>query len=250
PAPGRANGAAGPVRGSARLAAVVWLLYLAAAVAFQLRRGPALAAAPASLLTGSALCAGVSAALLYGSRDGGLQQGIAQLVAAAAYVALAAVLFRRARELSTLLWAVGLSLGAVGLAEALSGSALTYAWAAEAALLVWLSSRVRDARFQLPALAYLGLALVHGLAFEGSPDHLFQAVRHPASGAPALLAIALAALVFARVERSPADGSRTTGILRTLDPLLLWLRVNEAGVNACMYVLAALATTYAASLGI
>jgi uncharacterized membrane protein len=246
----QANDAAAPHLGIVTLAAVFWLLYLAAAVAFQLRLGPALAAAPASLLTGSALFAGVSAALLYGSRDGGLQQGIAQLVAAAAYVALAAVLFRRARELSTLLWAVGLALGAVGLAEALSGSALTYAWAAEAALLVWLSSRVRDARFQLPALAYLGLALVHGLAFEGSPDHLFQAVRHPAKGAPAMLAIALAALVYGRVTRSWAGEKPARGIVRVLDPVLAWLRARKREIDVTAYSLAAAFTAYAVSLGI
>src|SRR5438094_4016807 len=205
----QANDAAAPHGGIVTLIAVFWLLYLAAAVAFQLRLGPALAAAPASFLTGSALFAGVSAAILYGQRDGGLQQGIAQLAAASAYVVLAGALYRRARETATVLWAVGLALGAVGLAEALSGSALTYAWAAEAALLVWLSSRVRDARFQLPALAYLALALVHSLVTEARPDHLSEPIRHPASGAPALMAIALAALVFARVERSPADGSRT-----------------------------------------
>jgi len=232
------------------LAAGFCLLYLAAGLAFQFRLGPALAAAPASLLTGGAVFAGVSAALLYGRRDGGVPQGIALLVAAAVYVALAGGLYRRARDTAALLGALGLALAAVGLAQALSGSSLTYAWAAEAALLVWLSSRIRDARFQLPALAYLALAAVHSVLTEARPDHLSEPMRHPASGAPALLAIALAALVFARLERSRADDSRTTGILRALDPLLLWLRVNEARVNACMYVLAALATTYAASLGI
>jgi uncharacterized membrane protein len=246
----QANDAAAPHVGIVTLAAVFWLLYLAAAVAFQLRLGPALAAAPASLLTGSALFAGVSAAILYGSRHGGLQQGIAQLVAASAYVVVAAVLFRRARELATLLWAVGLALGAVGLAQALSGSALTYAWAAEAALLVWLSSRVRDARFQLPALAYLGLALAHGLAFEGSPNHLFEAVRHPAKGAPAMLAIALAALVYARVTRSWGGEKPARGIVRALDPVLAWLRVHEREIDVAAYSLSAAFAAYATSLGI
>jgi uncharacterized membrane protein len=232
------------------LAVVFWLLYLLAGIAFQFRLGPALAAAPASFLTGSAVFAGVSAALLYGRRDGGVQQGIALLVAAAVYVGVATVLYRRMRESATLLWALGLALGAVGLAEALSGSSLTYAWAAEAAVLVWLSSRVRDARFQLPALVYLGLALVHSIATEASPDHLFEAARHPASGAPALLAIALAALVFARVKRSWDDEQPTSGILRALDPALSWLRTNEAAVNVGMFALAVLATTYAVSLGI
>ena len=232
------------------LAVAFWLLYLAAGLAFQFELGPALAAAPASFLMGSAVFAGVSAGLLYGQRDGGLQQGIAVLVAAAVYVALAAALYRRARESATLLGALGLALAAIGLAEALSGSSLTYAWAAEATLLVWLSSRVRDARFQLPALAYLTLALVHSVATEARPDHFLESMRHPASGAPALLAIALAMLVFARVERSWPDGRPTTGILRALDPVLAWLRANEAAVNVAMYALAGLATTYATSLGI
>jgi uncharacterized membrane protein len=231
-------------------AAAFWLLYLVAALVFQFEIGPALAAAPASFLLGSAVFAGVSAALLYGQRDDGLQQGIVLLVAAAVYVALAVALYRRARESATLLGALGLALAAIGSAEALSGSSLTYAWAAEAALLVWLSSRVRDARFQLAALAYLALALVHSFATEARPDHLFESMRHPASGAPALLAIALAALVFARVGRSWPDRQPAKGMLRALDPVLSWLRTNEAALNAVMYGLAGLATTYAASLGI
>jgi uncharacterized membrane protein len=232
------------------LAVVFWLLYLLAGLAFQFRLGPALASSPASFLTGSAVFAGVSAALLFGRRDGGMQQGIALLVVAAVYVVVAAVLYRRVRESATLLWALGLALAAVGLAEALSGSSLTYAWAAEAAVLVWLSSRVRDARFQLPALVYLGLALIHSIATEASPDHLFESVRHPARGAPALLAIVLAALVFARVRRSWDDEPPTGGILRALEPALRWLRANEAAVNVAMFALAGLATTYAVSLGI
>jgi uncharacterized membrane protein len=232
------------------LAVVFWLLYLSAGIAFQFRLGPALASSPASFLTGSAVFAGVSAAVLYGRRDGGMQQGIALLVVAAVYGAVAAALYRRARESATLLWALGLALAAVGLAEALSGPSLTYAWAAEAAVLVWLSSRVRDARFQLPALVYLGLAVVHSIATEASPDHLFESVRHPASGAPALLAIVLAALVFARVKRSWEDSQPVSGILRSLEPALSWLRANEAAVNVAMFALAGLATTYAVSLGI
>ena len=242
-------GADSPHASIVTLATAFWLLYLAAGLAFQFRLGPALAAAPASFVTGGAVFSAVSAALLYGRRDGGVQQGIALLVAAAVYVAVATLLYRRMRESATLLWALGLALAAVGLAEALSGSSLTYAWAAEAAVLVWLSSRVRDARFQLPALVYLGLALIHSITTEAKPDHLFDAVRHPASGAPALLAIVLAALVFARVKRSWDDAQPTRGILRALDPALKWLRTNESAVNVAMFALAGLATTYAVSLG-
>jgi uncharacterized membrane protein len=236
--------------GIVTLAIVFWLLYVASGLAFQLRLGPALAASPASFLTGGAVFAGVSAAVLYGQRDDGLPQGISLLVVASVYAVVAAGLFRRARELATLLWALGLTAGAVGLAEALSGSSLTYAWAAEAALLAWLSSRVRDARFQLPALAYLGLALFHATAYEASPEHLFEIFRHPAAGAPALLAVALAALVFGGVQRSWDERSPATGILRALEPLLRWLRTRESVIDATAFALAGLLTVYAASLSI
>src|SRR6266540_2029516 len=239
-----------PHPGIVTLAASFWALYLAAGLAFQVRLGPALAAAPASFLTGGAVFGGVSAALLYGQRHDGLLQGIALLVVAAAYVSLAAALFRRLREPATLLWALGLTAAAVGLAQVFTGSSLTYAWAAEAALLAWLSSRVRDARFQLAALVYLGLALVHAIALEASPDHLFEAMRHPAKGAPALLTIALASIVFGSVKRSWEDEAPATGILRALDPLLAWLRARESAVDATVFSLAAVVTAYAASLGI
>jgi uncharacterized membrane protein len=242
--------AARPDAGIVTLAMVFWLLLVAAGVAFQLRLGPALSAAPASLLTGGAVFAGVSAALLYGQRNDGLAQGIALLVAASVYGVVATVSFRRARELATLLWALGLTAAAAGLAEALSGSSLTYAWAAEAALLAWLATKVRDQRFQLPALVYLSLALLHVIAFEASPDHLFEIFRHPAGGAPALLAVALAALVFGSVEGSWDESAPAGGILRRLEPLLRLLRRRESELDASAFALAALLTVYAASLGI
>src|ERR671935_2101834 len=239
-----------PHAGIVTLATVFWLLYVAAGLAFQFRLGPALAAAPASFLTGSAVFAGISAAALYGQRDDGLPQGIALLVVASVYVALAAALFRRVRESATLLWALGLTAGAVGLAQVLSGSSVTYAWAAEAALLAWVGSRVRDTRFQLPALAYLVLAFLHAISFEASPDHLFEAMRHPARGAPALLAIAAAAAIFAVVTRSWPEDSPATGILRAFEPVLTWLRAREAALDASAFAAAAILTAYAASLGI
>src|SRR5207247_7525480 len=112
---------------------------------------------PASFLMGGAVYAGVAGALLFN----GAHQGVALVVVAAVYVLTAAALFKLRRELATLVWAVGLAVGAVGLADIFSGQSLTYAWAAEAALLAWVTSRVRDSRLQLPALVYLGLAFLH-----------------------------------------------------------------------------------------
>src|SRR5262249_52375579 len=160
------------------------------------------------------------------------------LVVAAAYVAAGGALFVRRRELALLLGALGLSATAVGVAQLLSESSVTYAWAAEAALLAWLTSRLRDSRFQLPALAYLVLAIAHALAFEANPVNFFTDVRHPAKGAPALAAIAVAALVFALVKRS-WESAPSRGILRALDPLLAWLEHREREVDIAAYAIAA-----------
>src|SRR5436190_4729554 len=116
----------GPEVGIVTLALVFWLLYLGAGLAFQLRLG-ALASAPASFLTGGAVFGAVCAALLYD----GAREGVALLVAAAVYVTLSAALFRGARELALLVGALGLAATAVGIAQLLSGSSVTYAWAAE-----------------------------------------------------------------------------------------------------------------------
>jgi len=234
-----------PHAGIVTLATAFWLLYVAAGLAFQLRLGPALASAPASFLTGGAVFGGVSAALLYD----GKQQGFALLVVAAVYVALAAGLFRRVRESALLVGVLGLAAAAVGVAQVFSGSSVTYAWAAEAALLAWLTGRVRDSRFQLPSLAYLVLALGHVLVFEASPNHFFTTLSHPAQGAPALLAVAVAAAVFGALRQS-GDQVPFKGILRVLDPVLRGLEARKHAVDATVYSLAGVLTAYAASLGI
>jgi uncharacterized membrane protein len=229
--------------GIVALALVFWLLYLGAGLAFQLRLGPRLAGAPASFLTGSTVFAAACAAILYH----GVAQGVALVVVASTYLVLTAMLFVRRRELALLVGALGLAATAVGVAQLLSGSSVTYAWAAEAAVLAWLTSRVRDSRFQLPAIAYLVLAIAHALAFEANPVNFFTDVRHPATGAPALAAIAVAALVLARVKRS-WDCTSVQGILRVIDPLLAWLERRERAVDAAAYAVAAAAGVYAASL--
>jgi uncharacterized membrane protein len=235
--------AGSPHAGIVALALAFWLLYLAAGLAFQLRRGPQLASAPASFVTAGAVFGAVSAALLYD----GAEAGVALVGVAATYVVLGAILFMRVRELALLLAALGLTAAAVGVAQLLSGSSVTYAWAAEAALLAWLTGRVRDSRFQLPALAYLALALGHALAFEASPVNFFTDVRHPAAGAPALATVALAGLVFALVRRS-WERVAPKGILRMLEPALAWLARHERAVDVSAYAVAGAAAAYAASL--
>jgi predicted membrane protein DUF2339 len=234
-----------PHTGIVVLAAAFWLLYLAAGLAFQLRLGAALASAPASFLTGSAVFGAVSSALLFN----GAAQGAAYLVVAGVYVLLAAVLFREVREPALLVGALGLAAAAVGVAQLLSGSSVTYAWAAEAALLAWLTSRLRDGRFQVPAIAYLVLALVHAVVFEASPRNFFTDVPHPAKGAAPLLAVALAAGIFGHVKRSwPREAP--AGILRALEPVMGWLDRRERTLDVAAYSVAGAAAAYAGTLGI
>src|SRR5204862_36712 len=82
--------------------------------------------------------------------------------------ALVAAFFFRpgARQLSVLLGAAGLAIGAIAVADLLSGASLTYAWAVEGALLAWLAWRIGEGRYQLASFVYLGLALGHALVFE------------------------------------------------------------------------------------
>jgi uncharacterized membrane protein len=230
------------------LAAIFWALYLATGVAAQLRHG---ADTPTSTTTGfvlgSAAFAAYSVAIVLGDRHGGRDQGIALVIAAAVYAATAVPLSLRAsgRTLSSLLYALALTAGAIGIADLLSGATLTYAWAGEAAVLGWLAARVRDARFHIASAAYLLLAAAHALAFESSPDLVFVANSHPGSGALPVLAIAVAATVFAGYAR--ADTAEGRGLLA---PLVDRWRGGSQASFVIALAGAAVAGAYAASLGI
>jgi uncharacterized membrane protein len=213
--------------GSARvavLAAVFWLLYLALAIVEQLRGPAGLQPMPASLAVLAAALAGGSAVHLFGTTG----EGLALLAIGGAYGAAAsAFLVRRSqRDLSSLLWAIGLAAVAVGLADLASGDVLAIAWAAEASVLAWLAVRTQEPRFQVGAIAYLALAIGHAFAVDAPLTHLFVARAHPAAGAVSVVAAALAAATAAFYARSRPE----------LREALLWV--------------AALLATYAASLGI
>src|SRR6266545_4985595 len=230
------------------LAAIFWVLYLATGIAAQLEDGGEQpTSATTGFVLGSAAFAAYSVAIVLGSRPGGRDQGIALLVAGTVYAATAVPLSLRAggRTLSSLLYALGLTAGAVGFADILSGATLTYVWAGEAAVLAWLAARVRDARFQIASAAYLVLAAVHALAFESRPDLLFVAHRHPGSGAPTMLAIAIAAVVFAVYAR--AETEQDGGLLA---PLVAYWRGGSPASFVLSLGIAAVAAAYAASLGI
>jgi uncharacterized membrane protein len=193
------EGASGAV---VAVAASVWLLGLAIAVARQLRDESAeLNRLAVPFLLGSTAFAAIAAVrLLNGEALGVSVQGLALLAVAAAVGALGAVLFRR-RDLSALLGAVGLAVGAIAFADLLGGQTLAIAWAAEAAVLAWLAARVGETRYQAGALVYLLLALGHALALDAPLRHLLDESAHPARGVGALAAVVVAALLFGRYGR-------------------------------------------------
>ncbi|HYY32010.1 MAG TPA: DUF2339 domain-containing protein, partial [Gaiellaceae bacterium] len=233
------------------LAAVFWLLYVGVGIAWHLRFG-ARRLDPASgalVIAGAALATYSCAFLFDGGTLGMRREGLALLVVSAAHAGLAAFFFTRRplRDLSSVLWAIALTLGAVAAGELFTGASLTAVWAAVAVLLLWLAEHTGEVRLRLPACAYLLLALGDALVREAPPRDLFVALRHPAAGTPAVIAAAAALAGFAwyarartgaeeedgAVSRLLADAARA---LERLRPVYLW----SAGVL----------TLYAASLAV
>jgi uncharacterized membrane protein len=237
------------------VAAVFWALYVAAALDWQLRAArERLESLTASLVLLSAGFAGLSAAWLFDGRWGSFdKEGVVLAAAALGYGALAAVFFPRprARQLSVLLAVTGLAVGAVAVADLLSGASLTYAWAAEGAVLAWLAWRLAEGRFQLASFAYLGLALGHALFFEARPDRLFDPNRHPGRGAPTIVALALAGAIAAWYARKPAvEPEPDEGVLSFLAQPLAELRQAQPIVRAVLAAAAGVLGIYTLSLAI
>ena len=237
--------------GSARviaLAAVFWVAYLAIAVARTLRTGETLEPLTASLVVFAAGLAGGSAVHLFAHPG----EGFALLVVAAGYGAVAGSLLvcRTRRDLSSLLWAVGLAFAAVSAADLLSGRTLAVAWAAEAIVLAWLAVRAREPRFQLGALAYLTLAAGHAVTLDAPLRRLFVGTEHPAAGVVSVVAAAVAALNCAVMCGRATDGDHATGVFAPLEPLFAWITANQRLLRSALLWAAGALTTFAVSLGL
>jgi uncharacterized membrane protein len=222
-----------PEAGLLALSAVFCLLYLVGGVGWQLRGGtPRLGGLASWLVVASAGVGFYSAQALF-QNGAPRDRGIYLLVCAAVYGAIGAGFYvRRARPLGNLLIALALALGAVGVADVLSDGTLTYAWAAEAAALAWLASRLREVRFQASACAYLVLALVHALAIDALPSGLFSYTDNPASGVASLIAVALAAAAVAVWAVDWDDVPRWAGALRHSFPV----KVTAAALSAVLAI--------------
>jgi uncharacterized membrane protein len=196
---------------------------------------------PASLLMFSAAFGGYSAAVLFG----GNMQGYVLLAVALAYGSAGTALYRRDRDTASLLWAIGLTLAAIGAASLASGATLTIVWSAEAAILAWLAQRIKEPRFQLAAFAWLTLAFAHGIAIDAPPTKLFveNSDAWRAVSSASSLAIAAALVGFWRFEWE----DRAEGLLTQM---LSDLREQQPWIRRGGFALAGITAVYAGSLAV
>jgi hypothetical protein len=201
------------------------------------------------LFAGAALAVGC-ALRLYGSPE---SRGFALLAVAITFGLVATALFprRRERDLSVLVGAIGLIVGGIAFGELMSGSPLAFAWAGEAAVLAWLARRVKEIRYQLFALVYLAAAVIHVLATDAPPTHLFKPLETSAGGALAVVATGLAAAVFgyyAAPRRLSFESHG--GLFGLLAPVYEELAARQRLLREAAYWLSGLAAVYAVSFGV
>lgn len=184
-----------------------WILYLIAAIGYELRaRSSGELPIPSLfvLLADVALIAvtGYFALLQTGHPDAASAW---LLGLAAGHILLGALAFRQAMadEVGSLLVAVGLGLSVFGFADALDGPVLVVGWAIQAAVLAYMATRASrepglvasNAELLLAAAGgSLGLALGHALLFEAPPEAIVAGVADLGEAAIGLGACAAAAL--------------------------------------------------------
>jgi uncharacterized membrane protein len=196
---------------------------------------------PAWLLMFSAIFGGWCAGLLF---DGNAQ-GEALLALAGMYALTATAYCKRDRDTSSLLWAVGLTLAAVGAASLFAGATLTIVWSTEAAGLAWVARRLREPRFQLAALLWFGLAFLHGLSSDAPLTKLFIENDEPWRSVPSATALSLAAAAVALYVFEWND--RPEGIFTRM---IADLRAAQASLRTGGFTLAGMGALYAGSLAV
>jgi uncharacterized membrane protein len=182
--------------------ALFWLLYVVAAIGYELRVPIAeLRASSAMLLLADAvLVAGAGYLILTDQgRDDAATAWVIAL--AVAHIGLGAFGFRgrMSNEIGAGLIAVGLGLSAIGLGLAVSGPVLVVGWTVEAVVLAWVARRTGERRAIVFVTLFLVLAIVHVLAFEAPPDALLIGVDDLVDALVGIAMIAIGALAVSRL---------------------------------------------------
>jgi hypothetical protein len=145
----------------------------------------------------------------------GTDRGVGLAIAALGF-GLAWLVLREAQpDLTLVLGAGALVLGAVAVGNLMSGDGLTLAWAAESAALSLLAYRFGDARLQLAALGYLGLATGHLLVATEPVGELFRATVDARTAIPTL-AVAAAASAAGLLAPQTYRSTGEVGVLAFL----------------------------------
>jgi uncharacterized membrane protein len=172
-------------------------------------------------------------------------RGLALVGIAALYCTIAALVFRRDRDLSTVLWAPALYL-AMGASDLLlSGTWLVLAWSAISVAALAVADRSGEMRLQIASLAYLLLAAGHALILDAPPGDFLESNGHPAGGVASLFIVAGATAAFAlyceRASTGPptADSRGIRAALARREPL--WEQISIASTAVLLLYAASLA---------
>jgi uncharacterized membrane protein len=204
--------------------AAFWLLYMVAAVGYEVRvpTDDLRSSSALLVLANVATIAGLGWSVL---DERGYENGATTWILGMAAIHLGlglGVLDRvRSRDFGGLTLALAIGLSAVGFALALDGPALVAGWAAHSVGLAWLAGRYKDRRASIGALVFLGLAAGHVLAIEAQPDSLRTGVDDLADALLGLAAVAFALFAYAR--------------LATEEPVQRWI-LDAAGAAAIVYL--------------
>ena len=189
--------------------ALFWLLYVVAAVGYELRVPVAeLRASSAMLLLADAVLVSGGGYLMLTETNHDAAATAWVIAHAVAHIGLGAFGFRgrMSSEIGAALVAVGLGLSAIGLGLALSGPALVVGWTVEAMVLAWVAGRTHDRRAELGVALFLVLAIGHVLAIEAPPDALLIGVDDLVKALLGIAMVALASLVSASlIDPDPRD---------------------------------------------
>jgi uncharacterized membrane protein len=199
-----------------------WLLYMLAAIGYDLRVASERLRVPSAMLAFSnvVVTSGAGFTILKSEVSGNAATTWV-IAMAALHVALGfAIAWRRsaAKEIALLAAAIGIGLSAIGLALAFDGPALVSCWAVEAALLAWLARRTESKRAVAAAIGFLVLAGARALNYERIRiDHHAAGTKADATALVALLVVAASAVVVARLfPRRLPEGTPGLGALSSL----------------------------------
>jgi uncharacterized membrane protein len=208
-----------------------WLLYVIAAIGYELREPTAtLRLISASLLlANAALLAGAGWAMLDDTDHGGAATAWV-IGAAAVHIGGGVPAYggRMSREIAALIVAVGTALAALGLALAIDGPALVAGWSAEALVLAWAARRLGDPRGQIAAAAFFTLAVVHTVMFEAPPEALRAGVEDFSTAAIAVGIVGAAAAALSRLSALPDLRTAYLGVAATAAVYLPSLAIVSA----------------------